>query len=86
MFVVIVGAGEQLINQVNFFLPVCSLKHSVWVRVSGATETVLKLGCNWAFSSSCTEEGQRAQGVPDLEDPAASGSKARVMAVFSQKC
>lgn len=31
-------------------------------------------------------EGPRAQGVPDLEDPAASGSKARVMAVFSYKC
>lgn len=46
----------------------------------------MKLGYNCVFSSSSTEVGQRAQGVPDLEDPAASGSKARVMAVFSQKC
>lgn len=58
-------------SQVEVFVPVCSLKHSVQVRVSGSGG-VRKRAWSWVHCSS-TEVGLRAWKVPGLEDPAAFG-------------
>lgn len=65
----ILWAGEQLINQVEFFVPVCFLKHSVQMRVGRAAETESKLG---AMTVSTL---LHRDGTTGLKDPAVSGSQ-----------